>query len=119
MVEFFKINSKKVKAPTELSQSFEVLDKTERTMDGTMVVDIIGQKRKIEVSWEYMSQTDLALLVKETKSGSFVTVHYNDPETGELSSMTARARDLTYQPYYDWAKGQLIWKSVSVGFVER
>ena len=55
MAVFFKINSKTIKAPTELTCTTEVLDKSERTMDGTMVVDVIGRKRKVEVAWKYLS----------------------------------------------------------------
>lgn len=119
MAEFFKINSKTIKAPTEITCSADSLDKEERTVDGTMVVDLVGSKRKLEVSWEYLSKEDMKLLATETKSGTFVTVTYNDSTTGELTSMTARAKDLQYQPYYDWAKSRLMWKGVSVSFVER
>ena len=119
MAVFFKINSKSIKAPTELTCSNEVLDKSERTMDGTMVVDVIGRKRKVEVSWKYLSKEDMGLLTSETKSGSFVTIDYNGPETGNLTSMTARPQDLTCQPRYDWVKGTIMWASVSIAFVER
>ncbi|UKI51840.1 MAG: hypothetical protein L6V79_06680 [Clostridium sp.] len=67
MAVFFKINSKTIKAPTELTCSTEVLDKSERTMDGTMVVDVIGRKRKVEVAWKYLSKEDMGLLTAETK----------------------------------------------------
>ena len=70
MAVFFKINSKTIKAPTELTCTTEVLDKSERTMDGTMVVDVIGRKRKVEVAWKYLSKEDMGLLTAETKSGS-------------------------------------------------
>ena len=53
-MEFFKINGKSIKAPTEISISYEELDKAERTVDGTMVVDIVGTKRRVDVSWEYL-----------------------------------------------------------------
>ncbi|MEG2457212.1 MAG: hypothetical protein RSB08_05280, partial [Clostridia bacterium] len=66
---FFKINSKTIKQPTEIALSSEVLDKAERTMDGTMVVDIIGSKDKVDVSWDYMTSADLKLLAQEIKSG--------------------------------------------------
>ena len=58
-------------------------------------------------------------MTAETKSGSFVTIDYNDPETGKLTSMTARPQDLSCQPRYDWVKGKIMWASVSVAFVER
>lgn len=119
MTEFFKINGKTIKPPTEISFSFENLDKEERTLDGTMVVDLIAQKRKVDVSWEYLSKEDMAILSAETRNGVFVAVSYNDNSTGALTTMTARPQSLTYQPHFEWAKNRLIWKSVSISFVER
>lgn len=119
MVVFFKINSKTIKAPTEITHGKEVLDKAERTMDGTMVVDIIGSKDKVDVKWDYLPDVDLKLLAKEIKSGTFVTITFNTAEQEEIKTITARAEDFSYMPYYDWAKGKLLWQSVSVSFVER
>ena len=59
---FFKINSKSIKQPTEITLSFESLDKFERTMDGTMVVDLVGNKNKVDVRWSYLSDSDMRLL---------------------------------------------------------
>ena len=52
MAVFFKINSKTIKAPTELTCSTEALDKTERTLDGTMVEVAIGRKRTVGDAWK-------------------------------------------------------------------
>lgn len=119
MAQFLKINDKTIKSPSEISHSYEVLDKAERTIDGTMVVDLIGRKRKVDVSWEYLSKEDMKILATETKTGTFVTVTFHDSITGALTTITARPKDLVYQPYYDWAKSKILWKSVAISFVER
>lgn len=118
-MEFFKINGKSIKAPTEISISYEELDKAERTVDGTMVVDIVGTKRRVDVSWEYLSTDDMAVLANAVKGGIFTGVSFHDNATGNLISITARAEGLTYLPQYNWSKGKLIWKSVAVAFRER
>ncbi len=118
-MEFFKINGKIIRAPTELSVSFETLDKAERTVDGTMVVDIIGTKRRVDVSWDYLSKEDMTTLSNSVGRDNFTEINYPDDETGDLITMIARAEGLTYQPHYDWAKSRLMWKSVSVTFTER
>lgn len=118
-MDFFKINGKKIKAPTELSVSPEVLDKAERTVDGTMVVDVIGTKRIVDVSWEYLSKEDMTVLTKAVGGDKFAEITFHDNGTGNLVTMTARSEGLTYAPHYDWAKAKLMWKSVSVSFTER
>ncbi|MCM1296233.1 MAG: hypothetical protein NC311_11885 [Muribaculaceae bacterium] len=118
-MDFFKVNGKKIKAPTELTMSQEILDKAERTVDGTMVVDVIGTKRKVDVSWEYLSKEDMTTLAKEIGGDKFAEIAYHDNATGDLVTMTGRSGGLTYMPHYDWAKGKIMWKSVSLSFTER
>ena len=118
-MEFFKINGKIVKSPKEITISPEHLDNAERTLDGTMVIDIIGTKKKVDVSWEFLCKEDMTTLTTETGSDKFSEITFHDNKTGELTTITARAENLTYMPYYDWTKGQLIWKSVSVSFKQK
>lgn len=118
-MDFFKINGKKIKAPTELTVSPEVLDKAERTVDGTMVVDVIGTKRKVDVSWEYLSKEDMTALAKAVGGDKFAEISFHDNATGNITTMTARSEGLTYAPHYDWSKAKIMWKSVSVSFTEK
>ena len=118
-MEFFKINGIAIASPTEINISLESLDRAERTMDGTMVVDIIGEKRKVDVRWEYLSKEDMSKLSTAIKNSRFATIAFHDKETGGIVTMVARGGNLEYMPYFDWAKNKLIWKSVAVLFKER
>lgn len=118
-MDFFKINGKDIKPPKEITVSPEVLDKSERTADGTLVVDIIGTKLKIDLSWEYMSQEDMARLQTEIGGGAFSEIAFHDNTTGELVTITARSDGITYMPHFDWPNGKLMWKSVTMSFKEK
>lgn len=118
-MDFFKINGKQIKPPKEISVSPEVLDKSERTADGTLVVDIIGTKRKVDLSWEYMSQEDMTILQAEIGGGAFSEIEFHDNAKGELVAITARSDGLTYMPHFDWVKARMMWKSVTLSFKER
>lgn len=118
-MEFFRVNGIAIKAPTEITISPENLDKAERTMDGTLVVDVIGTKRKIDVKWDYLSKKDMTTLANATKNSAFTIVTFHDKLTSALITMTARGEGLTYSPHYNWSKGVLLWKSVAVSFKER
>lgn len=118
-MDFFLINGKKISSPTELTISPEILDKAERTVDGTMVVDIIGMKRKVDVSWEYLSKEDMAVLAAACRHDLFATISFHDNASGALTTITARAEGLTYLPHYHWARSMLMWKSVTVSFKEK
>lgn len=118
-MNFFSINGKTIKAPTEITISPEHLDKAERTLDGTMVIDVIGTKKKVDVSWEYLVKEDLKVLTTESGSDRFSLITFHNGETGELETIVARAENLTYMPYYDWARAQLLWKNVQLSFKEK
>lgn len=118
-MEFFKINGREIKAPTEITVSLEILDKSERTIDGTLVVDIVGEKRKVDVNWEYISKEDMTTLTKAISGYKFVEISFHDNSTGSLTTMIARSEGLTYQPHYDWSKAKIMWKSVSISFTEK
>ena len=118
-MDFFKIGGKTIKAPSELSVSPEILDKAERTVDGTMVVDIIGMKRKVDVSWEYLTKEDMTVLAEACRNDVFTEIEFHDNITGQLTKMMVRSEGLTYMPHYDWAKSKLMWKSVTVSFKEK
>ena len=50
MIDFFKINSKTLsKNPTSITHSQTKVQSSDRTMDGTMVIDIIAIKKVINV----------------------------------------------------------------------
>lgn len=118
-MEFLKIENTVVKSPTSISVSTEILDKAERTMDGTMVIDVIGRKQMLEAGWDYLSKTNMSLLSSLVSGKSFVTVSYIDKSTGTLKTITARPKDLSYQLQYDWTKDLPFYKGVSVSFEER
>lgn len=118
-MDFFKINGRNLKSPKDISQSYDILDKIERTLDGTMVVDIIGNKVKLDVTWDYLSNEDMMILKDELFKNTFATITFHSPDTGALKTIEARARDFNYQPGYDWTKAKLMWRNVSVNFEEK
>lgn len=118
-MNFLQITGANIAQPTEMDYSYEILDKTERTMNGTLVVDIIGKKRRLDVTWEYLSKEDMRLLAAVVQSTEFANISFNQPNSDALVSMMARAQDFTYTPQYDWAHSKIIWKSVHVCFIER
>jgi hypothetical protein len=64
-MDFFKINGRTIKPPKNIGHSVEILDKVERTLNGTMVVDKVGMKKKIDVSWDYLDIDNMKILQEE------------------------------------------------------
>ena len=113
---FFKINSKTLsKNPTDIEHGKLTLQNADRTIDGTLAVDIIAVKDKVIFYWDYMTDTDFQKLKGEISRTAFAVIEYYD-ENNIYKTITANVNDITYSPYY--SKGQLIWKDVKVDFVE-
>lgn len=116
---FFKINNKEVASPKEINISYEVLDKTERTLDGTLVVDVIAKKKKLDISWEHLTKEAMAMLVAEVNTNTFQDIAYRDTLTGELTTLVGKVKDFSYSPGYDWVHNKVRWQSINLSIVEK
>lgn len=120
MTTFFRINSKVLsKNPTTINNSTTTIQKSERTMDGSLVIDIVANKDVVSVQWDFLSSDDMRKLKTEMSSGGFCTISYFDALTSELKNITAQPGDIKYAPYYDYINDCLMWKDVSISFTER
>ncbi len=115
---FFQINGKSISPPKDISQSFESLDIVDRTLDGTMVVDVVGKKLRIDVVWDYLSKEDMSLLSGEVNNHPFVNISFRSNVDSSLENKQMSTKELNYQTAYDWVKAKVLWKNVSVSFVE-
>ena len=111
---FFKINSKTLtKNPSNIEHGKITLQNADRTINGTLAVDIIAVKNKITFFWDYLSDTDFKKLKGEITNGVFAVIEYYDDV---YKTITANCNDISYKPYY--SKGNIIWKDIKVSFVE-
>ena len=61
-----KINGAEIPAPTDYTVSIMDIDgKTTRTASGRMTRDRIAVKRKIELTWKFLSKEELSGLLKK------------------------------------------------------
>jgi hypothetical protein len=81
-----------ISTPSSFSVSVNDISKAERNANGTMIIERITTKRKLELSWAYLSSAALATLFTAVSPVSF-TVVYPDPQTGAARSGTFYAGD--------------------------
>jgi len=117
---YFKINSKNLSQnPSKIKTSTQKIQKSERTIDGTMVIDLVAIKNSVQVSWDILSSDDLKKLLNEIKSG-FVTINYVDASVDEdTKTIVAQPGDISYSPFYDYGSSSIVWKDVSITFTEK
>ena len=101
-----KIDTVTVSTPSALTVDIEVISKAERSEDGTMLIEVIATKRKINCAWSYLTNAALlALLTAVTPT--FVSVEYEDPLTGTTRTGT----------FYTGSKSQGVQRFGSTGAV--
>ena len=101
-----KINTVAIATPSALSVDIEVISKAERSENGTMLIEVIATKRKLNCTWQYLTNASLlALLTAVTPT--FVSVEYEDPLTGTTRTGT----------FYTGSKSQGVQRFGSTGAV--
>lgn len=80
--------------PSEMSMGVMDLSKAERNTKGTMIIERIATKQKIELTWKYMTAADLKTVLNAV-SGAFFSVTYTDPLTNAARTGTFYAGDRT------------------------
>ncbi len=116
---FFRINSKTLtRNPTEISHTKVNVETSDRTINGTMVVDLIAVKNKVSFVWDYLNQQDMLKLLGELTGNTFQEIEFID-NGGELVQITAHSGDVSYAPYYSGGTSGLKWVNVKLTFEEK
>lgn len=66
--------------PSDFSVGIQDLSKAERNARGTLIMERIATKSKLELSWKYLTRTQLSQILNAV-SPTFFTVIYMDPIT--------------------------------------
>jgi hypothetical protein len=112
-----RINGTEIKTPT-LKVSTFVISNSERTADGTMVMDIIAEKRRLDLTWTIIRDTELEQVMALLSGQVFHTVTYPDPARGEETTITVYRGDAG-QDVGQRVAGTRYWQNVTLAFIER
>ena len=81
-----------------------------------MIRDRIAVKRKINLEWAPLSQSEISTLLTAV-SGVFFTVTFPDPQDG-LITKTMYVGDRT-SPAYQFKNGEVKWSGLKMNFIEK
>ena len=112
-----KINGVAIPAPTDFQVGIQDLSKAERNARGTMIIERIATKIKIEFEWIYLTKAEYQQLLNLV-SPVFFTVEYPDPRTGSQRTGTFYVGDRTIGGL-DFSKGEMRWKDCKFNVIER
>lgn len=112
-----KINGVDIPTPSDYTVGIMDISKAERNANGTMIIERIATKRKIELSWSYLDRTQLSQLFNAV-SPVFFEVAYTDPQDGATKTGTFYAGDRK-SGMIDFKNGIPRYKDVQFNLVER
>lgn len=112
-----KINGADIPAPSEYKVGIQDISKAERNANGTMIIERIATKRKIELSWSYLNKDQLAQLFTAV-SPVFFEVTYVDPQDNGLRTGTFYCGDRTCG-MLDFQNGVPRYKDIKFNLIER
>lgn len=114
--------------PSTFQVSIMDLSHSWRNADGEIRIELVGDpKRKLEITYSYLSQSDLALMLNAIKAVpgpggnrpyTFFDVEYPDPELNSDNTITCYCGDrsigmITYKD------GVPYWKDIKFSLIEK
>lgn len=112
-----KVNGVEIPTPSDLSVGIQDISKAERNARGTLIIERITTKRKLEMTWSYLTKEQLQQLFTAVSPVLF-TVEYPDPVTNTVLTGTFYAGDRK-SGALDYRNGNIRWKDCGFNVIER
>ncbi|EJW14280.1 hypothetical protein M5X00_31810 [Paenibacillus alvei] len=112
-----KVNGVDLPTPSDYNVGIQDISKAERNARGTMIIERIATKRKLELAWKYLTKEQLQQVLNAV-SPVFFNVEYLDPQTGSRRSGSFYAGDRTVGAM-DYINGNIRWKDIKFNVIER
>ena len=112
-----KINGVVIATPKSFEVTISDLDgESNRNASGQMIRDRIAIKRKINLEWPPLNQSEISTLLSAVSS-VFFTVEFPDPQLGMITK-TMYVGDRT-APAYQYTNGEAKWSGLKMNFIEK
>ena len=114
-----KINGVDIATPKTFEPTISDLDgESNRNANGELIRDRIAVKRKLNLEWAPLRQSEIAPILNAV-SGVFFTVTFPDPELGIITK-TMYVGDRTAPAYfYDTKTKEVKWSGLKMNFIEK
>lgn len=111
------INGVDLPTPSDFNVGIQDLSKAERNANGTMIIERIATKRKLDISYSFLTSSELSQVLNSI-SPIFFTVTYMDPQDNAMRTGTFYAGDRN-SPMIDFKNGVPRYKDIKFSLVER
>lgn len=120
MANLLTINGVVMKTPSKMEVNLNDIDgQTTRNANGVLMRDRIATKRKIELSFPPLTQSEISALLTAV-SNEFFQVTYQDPLLG-MTTKTFYVGDRN-APMFRFGQGgasEILWENLKMNFIEQ
>ena len=112
-----KINGVAIATPKVFEATVSDIDgETNRNAKGELIRDRVAVKRKINLEWGTLEQSEMSKILNAV-SNVFFTVEFPDPQLG-LITKTMYVGDRT-SPAYSYIDNKIKWQGLKMNFIEK
>ena len=94
-----KINNVTIPTPSEYNVGIQDLSKAERNARGTMIIERIATKRKLEMNWKYLTKLELQQLLNKTAPFNLKEDGFRGENTINAIAVFQKRQGLTVDGY--------------------
>ena len=87
------------------------------TADGTMILNVISQKYRLDITTKYLSGTELNTFYSQIKNAPTMTVSFYDPYTASRVTKTMYRGDRTSQLRYSTANSS-VFEPITIALIQ-
>lgn len=104
--------------PVSMSVNDELIwtSDTGRLMDGTMVGEVVAQKKTVSIKWEYLTETEMLLILNNMTGGFFNFTYHDD---GANITIEVYRGTMAKERLPDVGDGIVRYRTVSVDIIQR
>lgn len=111
-----RVNGVKIPTPSTLRTGIMDISKAERNAKGTMIIERVATKRKLEMTWRHLNEQELSQLLTLISEPNF-SVEYLDPQLNKKRTGRFYVGDRN-MGMYSYCNGKPIWTDIGFNFIE-
>lgn len=112
-----KINGVEIPTPSDYNVGIQDISNAERNANGTIIIERIATKRKIEINWKSLSKDNVSRVLSLV-SPVFFYVEYVDPQDNGVRTGTFYSGDRSCGAL-SFINGVIKYKDIKFNLIER
>lgn len=113
------VNGSEMPSPSLFEIRYADLGKSSTNAAGHTVMDVLGQKRTLQLGWSYLTADKTNELLSAVRQAHFMVLGFYDPQTAGQSEGTFYVDDVLTPAYKYEGDTPVSYKGVKIIFQER